>query len=314
MAAVMAEAFSHVTNGELVAVGSRNAGRAEAFAAQHGIARSYGSYDDFFADPQIDAVYIATPHPQHADLALAAIAAGKPILVEKAFTASALDTRRVVEAARTAGVFAMEAMWTRFNPAVAAIRDLVAAGEIGELRAVHGDLTARREFDPADRLFNPDLGGGAILDLGVYVVSFAQHFLGAPDLVRAVGGLYDSGVEGEFSAILGYADGRSAALSGAFTAQGPGRMMLLGTDGWIDLHPRFHRSPAFTLWRGKTPERREFPSGYQHEVVHVGDCLAAGLTESPIMPLDDTIAVQEILDDMLSQVRGSTRDRALPEG
>ena len=314
MAAVMADAFTHVTNGELVAVGSRNAGRAEAFAAQHGIARSYGSYDDFFADPEIDAVYIASPHPQHADLALAAIEAGKHVLVEKAFTATGLDTQRVVDAARAAGVFAMEAMWTRFNPAVAAIREVVAAGEIGALRAVHGDLTARREFDPADRLFNPELGGGAILDLGVYVVSFAQHFLGSPDLVRAVGDLYDSGVESEFSAILGYADGRSASLSGSFTAYGPGRMMLLGSDGWIDVHPRFHRSPAFTLWRGKTPERREFPSGYQYEVIHVGECLAAGMTESPIMPLDDTLAVARILDDMLAQVRGSTRDRALSEG
>lgn len=126
----------------------------------------------------MDAVYIATPHPQHTDIALAAIAAGKPILVEKAFTASVADTERIIDAARQAKVFAMEAMWTRFNPAVAHLREVIGNGELGEIRGCQGDLTAFREFDPADRLFDPAKGGGAVLDLGVYVMSFAQHFLG----------------------------------------------------------------------------------------------------------------------------------------
>ena len=303
MAAVMTEAFAEVPQGEVVAVGSRSLDRAQAIAAEHGIPRAHGSYDALVTDPEIDAIYVATPHPQHTEIALAAIAAGKPILVEKAFTATLADTERVVESARAAGVFAMEAMWTRFNPAIAHARRIIADGEIGALRGVQGDLTAFRPFDPDDRLFDPALGGGAVLDLGVYVRSFAQHFLGTPDVVHAVGGSFPTGVEGEFGVLLGYRDGRSATLSGGFTAYGPGRMMLLGTHWWIDVHSRFHRSPSLTVWRGKTPEHLTFPGGYQYEIAHVGECLAAGRTESPVMPLDDTIAVQRLMADVLGQVR-----------
>lgn len=306
MAAVMAEAFGKVTNGELVAVGSRSAGRAEKFASEHGLARAHSSYEALCADPDLDAIYIATPHPQHVDIALAAIAAGKTVLIEKAFTASVTDTDRIIAAARAAGVFCMEAMWTRFNPAVAAMRQLIAAGEIGEVRAVAGDLTAFREYDPHDRLFDPALGGGAVLDLGVYVVSFAQHFLGTPDRVQTTGAYYDSGVESDFAVLLGYRDGRSAALSGGFSCYGPGRMMVLGRRGWIDVHPRFHRAAAITVWRGRQPEELSFESGYHFEVQHVGECVAAGLTESPIMPLADTAAVQRVLAEMTNQLRAAS--------
>jgi predicted dehydrogenase len=304
-AAAMVADFGRVTTGELVAVGSRSQERADEFAGAHGIPRAHGSYADLAADPGVDAIYIATPHPQHTDVALEAIAAGKAILVEKAFTASVEDTERIIEAARTAGVFAMEAMWTRFNPGVVRLRELIAQGAIGEVRGVHGDLTAFREFVPTDRLFDPALGGGAVLDLGVYVLSFAQHLLGVPDVVHAVGGAFATGVESDFSVLLGYADGRSATLSGGFTTYGPGRMMVLGTQGWIDLHPRFHRASALTVWRGR--ERiadEEFGFGFEHEVDHVGECLAAGLTESPVMPLADTLAVQRLMADVLSRVRG----------
>ena len=302
MAAAMVADFAKVTNGQVVAVGSRSGHRAQAFATEHGIERAHGSYAQLLADPEVDAVYIATPHPQHTAIALEAIAAGKAILVEKAFTATVADTERVVRSAREAGVFAMEAMWTRCNPGVARIRELLADGAIGQLRGVHGDLTAFRAFNPVDRLFDPALGGGAVLDLGVYVLSFAQHLLGTPQVVRAVGGRLPSGVDGEFGILLGYPNGRCATLSGGFTAYGPGRMMLVGTQGWIDVHPRFHRAAAITLWRGKDPETMEFDSGYHHEVIHVGDCLAQGRTESPVLPLDDTIAVQRLMADVLDQL------------
>lgn len=303
-AAAMVADFPRVTNGELVAVGSRSAERAQAFADEHGIPVAHGSYAALVADPGVDAIYIATPHPQHTDIALAALAAGKAILVEKAFTATVEDTERIITAARETGVFAMEAMWTRFNPGVVRVRELLAEGAIGELRGVHGDLTAYREFVPTDRLFDPALGGGAVLDLGVYVLSFAQHFLGTPDVVHAVGATYDTGVESDFSAVLGYADGRSATVSGGFMAYGPGRMMLIGTTGWIDIHPRFHRAPSLTLWRGKEEVATEdFAFGFEHEVIHVGECLAAGRTESPVMPLDDTLAVQRLMAEVLTQVR-----------
>ncbi len=302
MAAAIVPDFHQADNAELVAVGSRSAERAEVFATEHGIPRWHSSYEALVEDPAVQAIYIATPHPQHTDIALAAIAAGKAVLVEKAFTATVADTERIAAAARQAGVFAMEAMWTRFNPAVRHVRALIERGELGEIRGCQGDLTAFREFDAEDRLFDPAKGGGAVLDLGVYVLSFAQHFLGTPDAVRAVGGRYSTGVEGEFSVLLGYADGRSATLAGAFTTYGPGRMMLTGTKGWVDVHPRFHRAASVTIWREKTPETLEFDSGYRYEIEHVGECLAAGLTESPIMPLDDTIAVQRIMAEVLEQI------------
>ncbi len=305
MAATMAEAFAHVPNGELVAVGSRSLERAQAFATEHGIPRAHGSYEALAANPEIDAVYIATPHTQHTDIALAVIEAGKALLVEKSFSSTVEDTQRIIDAARARGTFAMEAMWTRFNPAIAAIRELIAAGEIGELRAVHGDLTAFRTYDPSDRLFNPETGGGVILDLGVYVISFAEAFLGVPDIVHTVGSLLPNGVEGSFSLLFGYDDGRSATLSGSFEAYGPGRFMLLGTKGWIDVHPRFHRSPSLTLWRGKEAEELSFESGYHFEVVHAGECIAAGRTESDVMPLDDTLAVQRIMAQAIADLRGS---------
>lgn len=303
MAALMAAAFPFVANGELVAVGSRSGRRAEAFAREHGIPRAHPSYDALVADPEVDAVYVATPHPQHTDIALTAIAAGKAVLVEKAFTATVDDTTRIIAAARARRVFAMEAMWTRFNPGVAKVREVIAAGGIGQVRAVHGDLTAFREYLPADRLFDPAVGGGAVLDLGVYVISFVQHFLGVPDVVHAVGGSLPNGVEGEFAVLFGYTDGRQATLSGAFTTYGPGRMMLLGTQGWIDVHPRFHRTPAITIWRGSTPETLSFEAGYQFEVIHAGECIAAGRTESDVMPLADTLAVQELMAHVLDQLR-----------
>ena len=302
MAAAIVPEFHQASNAELIAVGSRSTERAEAFATEHGIPRWHSSYEALVGDPAVDAVYVATPHPQHTDIALAAIAAGKAVLIEKAFSATVADTERIVAAARGAGVFAMEAMWTRFNPAIAHLRDVIARGEIGEVRGCQGDLTAFREFDAEDRLFDPAKGGGAVLDLGVYVISFAQHFLGTPDVVRAVGGRYSTGVEGEFSVLMGYADGRSTTLAGAFTTYGPGRMMLTGTRGWVDVHPRFHRAASVTIWRERTPETLEFDSGYRYEIEHVGECLAAGLTESPVMPLDDTIAVQRIMAEVLDQI------------
>lgn len=248
----MAEAFAHVSNGRLVAVGSRSLPRAEEFAAAHGIPRAHGSYEALSPAPDVDAIYIATPHTQHTDIALSAIAAGKALLIEKAFTSTVADTQRIIDAARARGTFLMEAMWTRFNPAIAAVREVVAAGQIGQVRSAHGDLTAFRAYDPADRLFNPENGGGAVLDLGVYVISFAQHFLGAPDVVHAGRGQLPERSGGRVCALLfGYNDGRSATLSGSFKTLGPGRFMLLGTQGWIDVHARFHRSPSITIWRGK---------------------------------------------------------------
>jgi predicted dehydrogenase len=298
--------FGHVPGARVLAVASRSADRARAFADRHGLERAHGSYADILADPDVDVLYVATPHPQHHTLALAAVDAGKALLVEKAFTATTAGAAEVVDRARERGVFVMEAMWTRFQPAVVALRELVADGAIGEVRSVQADLGVAREFDPADRLFALELGGGALLDLGVYVVSFAQMLLGAPDTVTATGALFPTGVDAEAALLLGYADGRSATLTTSLRHPTPGQARVFGTTGWIDVLPRFHHPETIVLHRaGAGPEtitRAPTGTGYAHELAEVTECLRAGRTESDVMPLDDTLAVQAVLGEAADQL------------
>jgi predicted dehydrogenase len=306
IASNLAPDFAYVPGAELVAVGSRSATRAEAFAAAHGIQRWFASYHELLADPEVDAVYIATPHPQHAAIALAAIGAGKAVLIEKAFTATVAGAERVIAAARGAGVFAMEAMWTRFQPAVVRARELVADGAIGEVVSVQADLGVVRDFDPTDRIFAHELGGGALLDLGVYVAAFAQQFLGDPDRVSASGSLEPSGVDAQASILLGYADGRTATLMCSLHSPMPGHARIFGSTGWIDVLPRFHHPSAIVLHR---PGHSADPitanatgAGYAHELIEVTECMAAGRTESSVMPLADTLAVMRILEHAAEQL------------
>lgn len=295
-----------VPGSQVVAVGSRSQERADAFAARHGIARAHGSYRALLADDDVDAVYIATPHPQHRDLALAAIDAGKAVLVEKSFTATAAGTRAVVDRARAAEVFVMEAMWTRFQPAVVRLGELLADGAIGEVTGMQADLGVLAPDDPTDRFWDPAQGGGALLDLGVYLVSFAQLVLGDPDRVVAHGARAATGVEREASLLLGYDDGRTATLSMSLRSPMPGGARVFGTAGWIDVPPRFHHPTRLVLHRhGHDPETLELPAtgrGYSHQFAEVARCLGAGLTESPRMPLADTVAVMDVLTEAAAQL------------
>ncbi|OYO02002.1 Gfo/Idh/MocA family protein [Enemella evansiae] len=305
IADVVAEDFAHVSDGELVAIGSRDADRAAEFGARHGGARGL-TYRQLIDDPEVDAIYLGTPHPQHRDLALAAIAAGKAVLVEKAFTATVAGAEQVVDAARQAGVFCMEAMWTRFQPATVKARELIADGAIGEVRQVQADLGAYRAYDPSDRLFDPKLGGGAALDLGVYVLSIAQQFLGTPDKVTAHGELAPNGVDMSFGALLGYADGRVGVVTAGFDVASPGRAVVMGSDGSIELMPRFHHPTRLRVTpRQGDAYELELPAsgrGYAHEFNAVDEYLAQGLTESPVMPLDDTLDVQRMLGQVTDQL------------
>ena len=292
--------FVHVPGARAVGVASRSRERAQAFADEHGLARAYGSYAEIIADPELDILYIATPHPQHHAIALAAIEAGKAVLVEKTFTATVAGAEEIAAAARARGVFAMEAMWTRFQPAIVEARRLIDEGAIGEVRQVQADLGVDRPYDETDRLFDPAQGGGALLDLGVYVVSFAQYLLGVPDRVEVVGSLAPTGVDWEVGLLLGYEDGRAAALLGSLRGHTPGAARIHGTKGWIDVPPRFHHPKRIVLSRpGKEPEeivRPPIGDGYAHELIEVTEGVRAGRTESAVMPLDDTIAVQRILN------------------
>jgi len=302
-----------VPNAVLTAVGSRSAERAEAFAAAHGALAGYGlvptahgSYRALLDDPEVDVVYVATPHPHHRALALAALAAGKAVLVEKSFTVTPAATREIVAAAGAAGRFVMEAMWTRFCPAVARLRELVADGAIGEVCTVIADIGLRHPVGPATQSYNPEQGDGLLFHLGVYLVSFAQMLLGSPEAVVAHGVLHESGVDVEESVMLRYSGGRSALLFASLRSPAPGEARVLGTTGWVQVPPRFHYPNRVVLHRyGHDPETIDAPligAGYTHELVEVTERVAGGHTESAIMPLADTVAVQDVLGEIADQL------------
>jgi predicted dehydrogenase len=304
--------FPHVPGAEAVAVASRSIGRAEAFADGHGLARAHGSYRAILDDPDVDVVYIATPHPQHRAVALAALRAGKAILVEKAFTVTPQATREIAALAAQTGVFAMEAMWTRFQPVVGRMRELIADGAVGEVRFVQLDLGVRNPLDPDDRFAAPELGGGALFDLTVYPISFAQMVLGTPDIVSAHGALSGTGVDVEEAVLLGYADGRAATMTATLRCATPGQARVFGTGGWIDVLPRFHHPDTIVLHRtGHDPEEITVPhvgGGYAHELIEVTECVAGGRGESAVMPLADTVAVQDVMDQVARQLGMTPRE------
>lgn len=288
--------FVRVPDAEVVAVASRAQDRADAFAQKHSIARAYGSYEALLADPDVDVLYIATPHRQHRDISLAAIRAGKALLVEKSFTTTVAGAQAIVDLARSTGTFVMEAMWTRFQPIIVKARVLIADGAIGEVRGVQADLGVDRAFDPKDRLFDLAQGGGAMLDLGVYLVSFAQMILGTPRAVVAQGTCFETGADAESGILLDHGGGRRSVLLNTLRNATPGQARIFGTKGYIDILPRFHHPTAMVLARnGSAPESfREAPlgAGYAHELIEVNECLRAGRRESAIMPLQDTLDVQ----------------------
>lgn len=305
IAQAVAGDFQFVPGAVLAAVASRTPEHAAEFARRHGVPKAFGSYREMLESDEVDVVYVATPHPQHRDVALKAIEEGKAVLVEKSFTATLEGTKQIVEAARAKGVFAMEAMWTRFQPVIAAAREVVAWGRIGDVVAVQGDLYAYREFQPDHRLFAKGLGGGAVLDLGVYVVNFAQAFLGNVKSVDCMTRLYPNGVECAATISLAHTGGGLSSLACGFDGHGPGRMAIVGTKGWIEVEPRFHHPSMITIHRnGVLPriiEAKPSGRGYSHEFAEVTQRIREGLTESPTMPLDDTVEVMRVLESCLRQ-------------
>lgn len=298
----MAQAITEHTTSTLVTVGSRTPGKAEAFVATVGAGRAVNSYEEVVADPDVDAVYVATTHNDHHHPALLAIEAGKHVLVEKAFTQNAAQAQLVVDAAREKGVFVMEAMWARFLPHQAAIRAAIARGEIGEVVAVQADHGQLLTHVP--RLMRADLAGGALLDLGVYPVAFVHDILGVPETVHAVGKLTDSGVDSQVSMVFDY-PAAQAVLTTTLAARTPCRATISGTEGRIDIDPVFYSPTTFTLTRNDGTSWTydgHVPNGFQYEVDELVRGVAAGRTESEILPLDHTVQIMRLMDEVRGQV------------
>jgi predicted dehydrogenase len=296
---------------EVVAVGSRTAEGAARFSASCGVPHRYSSHAELVADPAVDAVYVATPHPFHAEHALLAIGAGKPVLVEKPFAMDAVQARSVAEAARTAGVFCMEAMWTRFLPHMVRLRELLAEGLLGEIVVLGAEQGIRFPPDPTHRIFAPELGGGALLDLGIYPFSFASMVLGAPETVRALATAAVTGVDATTSVVLSYGDGAHAVVTCTSVAATPMRAWVAGTEGRVDIDPRWYQATGFTFTGADgRSERFDSPSGLvvgqakgmRFEAAEAARCIRAGLLESPLLPLDETVAVLGTLDEVRDQI------------
>ena len=295
-------------SGRVVAVGSRRIETANAFADRFEIPNRHASYEALVADPDVDVVYVATPHPMHHPNTLLALRAGKPVLVEKPFTMNAAEARELVAVARAEKLFLMEAMWTRFLPHVARIRQLIAAGALGEIVSVSADHGQWFAQDPDFRLFAPELGGGALLDLGVYPVSFASMLLGAPSSIVALIDPAFTGVDGQTSMLFGYDSGAQAVLSCTLSAKSSTRAAIVGTEARIEIDGDFYTPTSFTLIT-RSGERTRYDAPHQgrglwHQADEVARCLREGLLESPLMPLDESISIMQTLDAVLAQAAG----------
>ena len=292
---------------EFVAVGSRTRASADAFAAEFDIPRAHGSYADLVADPDVDAVYVATPHSRHAEDALLAIDAGKHVLVEKAFTITAEQARRVVDAARREDVAVMEAMWTRFLPQMTMIRELIAEGRIGRPRFVEATHHQALPTDPHHRLRDPELGGGAILDLGVYPMSFVVDVLGVPTDVVAAGTLSAEGVDTQMGIVTTHDGGAQSMVHFSLDVRSPNTASIIGDDGRIDIDATWYTP---TTWRvrdrdGAVVEEydsREELTGYAHEVRAFEAMIASGDHEGGAMDPEQTVAIMAVMDEARRQV------------
>jgi len=289
------------------AIGSRSTEKAQAFADEFGIATAHGDYDALVADPDVDAVYVATPHPMHAVDAMRAIDAGKHVLVEKAFTLNAAEARHVVDAARAADVAILEAMWTRFLPQSARIRALVAEGRIGRARLVQATHHQALPTDPRHRINDPALGGGAILDLGVYPISFAVDMLGVPTAVTASGTLSDQGVDTQMGLVLDHEGGAQSMLHFALDLRSPNTASVIGEDGRIDIDDSFYRPTTYRLRDrdGAVVEEfdgREDLAGYAHEARALEAMIANGTRTGGAMDPEESVAIMALMDEARRQV------------
>ena len=334
IAAEFATALQSIPGARIAAVASRSLDRAQDFARAVGAARPHGDWTGLVGDPDVDVVYVATENSTHKEASLACLGAGKAVVCEKPFTVNAVEARAVVAEARRRHVFCMEAMWMRFVPLFRELIDVVHSGAIGDVRMVSAQLGFPCEHDPKHRVFDPALGGGALLDLGVYTVSFALALLGRPTRIATHAVLGQTGVDEQVAAILGFSEGRQAVLATSIRHRTSNDATIMGTAGIVRVREPLYCPPSLTIVgtptvgrgsgslrrgrlaslkrlplvkglgalvaraRARTITRRADGNGLQYQAMEVMRCLRAGELESPIMPLDESVAVMETLDEI----------------
>lgn len=291
-----------VADAELAAVASLDPARGQEFAQTFQAQRIHASYEALVSDPGVDVIYVATPHGLHHRHVLLCLRHGKAVLCEKAFALNTRDAAEMIAVAREQRVFVMEAFWTKFLPQYQKVRELIDAGTIGDIKWIQADFGFNAGIPVPPRLIEPALGGGSLLDIGIYPVFLAQSILGKPSEIQAAMTPYATGVDEQCLVSLKFPSGAVAALSSTLACDTPVEAVIAGTGGRILMRNRFHNAVGeLALAVGKEPEQpvevhRESGYGYQFEARHVGECLRKGLIESPVMTHADTLAQMETLD------------------
>lgn len=296
----------------LQAVSSRREAAAADFAREFGFLSSYSDsggrsgYQHLFDDPDVDVVYIATPHSQHHEVAEAALKAGKHVLCEKPFTMNAAEAQSLLNLARAQGLFLMEAVWTRFLPSVNRAWDIIATGELGEIQWVQADLGFVASYDAGSRLWDPAAGGGALLDLAVYPLTWALGSLGVPTGLSATGTLNDDGVDLRNALTLTYKSGPFAQLTTSIAAAYPSTATVSGNAGWLSTSAPLFNPSQLTIQPGNGERRTEafeqVGNNYVYQLREVSRCIQAGIFESPTMPWEDTLLTMRLLDEVREQL------------
>ncbi|MDR0489497.1 MAG: Gfo/Idh/MocA family oxidoreductase [Propionibacteriaceae bacterium] len=307
----IAHRFAHeipkFTRSQIVAVGSRDLGRAQKFVETTQIGggvRPYGSYEGLVADPGVEAVYIASPHSEHYAHARLALEAGKHILVEKSFTLNAAQAQTIFMMAAQRRLFVMEAMWSRFLPHYQVLREIVASGEIGQVNSIVGVHAQSLNMDPHWRLMNPALGGGALLDLGVYPLSLIHWLWGLPQRIKVTGALTSTGVDLRESISMWYGD-RLAVAYADMGAAGKNSLQIVGSNGRLEIPDWFYTPQNLVVTSGTGQQRvvaTRVEGGFQYQVAEMARCLAAGMYESPIMSWAHTVEVMQLMDEVRRQL------------
>ena len=306
MARAFAKDLMLLADAHVTAVGSRELESAHQFGEEFQVPQRFGSYAELAASAEVDVVYVATPHSLHCEHAILCMEAGKHVLCEKPFALSAAQTRRMITAAKAHGVFLMEAMWTRFIPAVARLRQLLADEKIGPIQMLLAGGAFIPDANPDFYLFRRELGGGVLLDAGVYLVSLASMVLGPPDRVAALGAVTSGGVDDHEGIVLPHASGALAMLHVSLRTRASPDMTLLGSHGRIHVAaPIFCPRWLVLTIPGAEEETMEFPfagSGYRFQAEEAARCIAAARRESTVMPLAETLRIMETLDDVRAQL------------
>ncbi|WP_346860928.1 Gfo/Idh/MocA family oxidoreductase [uncultured Draconibacterium sp.] len=288
-------------NAKLYAASSRNLERAQNFANDFGFEVAYGSYEEMVADKNVDVVYIATPHSFHHKHTLLCLKNKKAVLCEKAFAMNVHEVEEMIACAKDNNTFLMEAFWTMFQPSFNQAMEILNSGELGKLKIVRSDFAFNAPVLEDKRLYNPKLGGGSLLDIGIYPVFAALSSLGVPDTIKSFAEFSSTGTEESINIIFQYQNGEMANLTSSFSSYSPTQTEYLCEKGYLVLNPRWYTPTDITIWK-EGGELRTIESqhregfGYQYEAKHVMECLDSELIESPKMSWEMSMKLVGILD------------------